>query len=529
MFRQKFSFLTIVFVLALGMIIGSQLTALISGDDIYIQMVKLNDVLQLTRKNYVDRIDTQKLVEAAINGMLGILDPHSVYIPAERMKKVTENIKGSFEGIGIEFQVINDTINVISPIAGGPSEQLGIMAGDKIVKINDESAIGLTSDEVIRKLRGPKGTKVKVTIIRSGVKKPLEFVITRDKISIYSVDVAIMVADDIGYISINRFSETTDREFREAVEKLKSQGMKKLILDLRNNPGGLLIEAVKIADEFLPGGKMIVYTKGRVKEFNEEFYSTDRGSLEDIPVIVLVNQGSASASEIVSGAIQDWDRGLIIGERTYGKGLVQRQFRLNDGSALRLTTARYYTPSGRLIQKPYKGKKYILGAGGEKSDTSSRPVFYTKLLKRKVYGGGGITPDHIVKMGRLTDWTVEVRKNNLFLRFVAAFMDSKGMEIRRKYSKNFKLFQREFRITDEILDKFKRFVESKGVKVNEEEYLKDLTYIKAVIKAYIARYIWRNEGWYPVMLEIDEQFQKALSFMPEAERMVVKNYLKAVR
>jgi carboxyl-terminal processing protease len=356
MLRQKFSTLTMVIVLVIGIIIGVNLNNLFSSDDIYVQIMKLNDVLNLARKNYVDKIDTQTLVEAAIEGMLGILDPHSVYIPAKAMERVNEDIRGSFEGIGIEFTIINDTINVVTPISGGPSEQLGIMAGDKIIKINDTSAIGLKNEDVVRKLRGPKGTKVKVTILRAGVKEPLEFVITRDKISIYSVDVAVMVAKDVGYIYINRFSETTDREFKEAVSKLRAQGMKKLILDLRNNPGGLLSEAVKIADEFLPQGKLIVYTKGRLPEYNEEFYATSSGELEKIPVVVLVNQGSASGSEIVAGAIQDWDRGLIVGDTTFGKGLVQRQFPLNDGSAIRLTTARYYTPSGRLIQKPYEGK-----------------------------------------------------------------------------------------------------------------------------------------------------------------------------
>lgn len=325
MFRQKFSPLTIIITLIVGVVIGANLNSLLSTDDVYIQIMKLNDVLNLTRKNYVDKVDTQTLVEAAIEGMLGVLDPHSVYIPAKAMERVNEDIRGSFEGIGIEFTIINDTINVVSPIAGGPSEQLGIMAGDKIIKIDDEPAIGLKNEDVIKKLRGPKGTKVKVTILRPGVKELLDFVITRDKISIYSVDVAVMVSKDVGYISVNRFSETTDREFKEAVQKLKSQGMKKLILDLRNNPGGLLSEAVRLADEFLPKGKLIVYTKGRLPEYNEEFYATSEGVLEDVPVIVLVNQGSASGSEIVAGAIQDWDRGLVVGDTTFGKGLVQRQ------------------------------------------------------------------------------------------------------------------------------------------------------------------------------------------------------------
>ncbi len=518
MLRQKFSSLTMIIVLIIGVVIGANLNSLFSGDDIYVQIMKLNDVLNLTRKNYVDKIDTQTLVEAAIEGMLGILDPHSVYIPAKAMERVNEDIRGSFEGIGIEFTIINDTINVVSPIAGGPSEQLGIMAGDKIIKINDESAIGLKNEDVIKKLRGPKGTKVKVTILRPGIKEPIDYVITRDKISIYSVDVGVMVSKDVGYISINRFSETTDREFEEAVQKLKSQGMKKLILDLRNNPGGLLSEAVKVADEFLPKGKLIVYTKGRLPEYNEEFYATEGGTLENIPVIILVNQGTASGSEIIAGAIQDWDRGLIVGDTTFGKGLVQRQFPLNDGSAIRLTTARYYTPSGRLIQKPYEGKKYLSGRSTE-GDTN-KTTYHTKILNRPVYGGGGIAPDFIVRTQTLTELSVDIRRNNLFYIFISSFMDKKGNEIRSKYGNNLELFRRDFQITDEMLNEFKNFVISKGIKWDEQQYQKDLPYIKAILKANVARFTWRNEGWALAMLEIDEQFQKALELIPQAEKLL---------
>lgn len=518
MFRQKFFSLTMIIALLIGIVIGANLSSLFSSDDVYVQIMKLNDVLNLTRKNYVDKIDTQTLVEAAIEGMLGILDPHSVYIPAKAMERVNEDIRGSFEGIGIEFTIINDTINVVSPIAGGPSEQLGIMAGDKIIKIDDEPAIGLKNEDVIRKLRGPKGTKVKVTILRPGVKEPIDYTITRDKISIYSVDVAAMVTKDVGYISINRFSETTDREFKEAVQKLKSQGMKKLVLDLRNNPGGLLSEAVKIADEFLPNGKLIVYTKGRLPEYNEEFYATSEGTLENTPVIILVNQGTASGSEIVAGAIQDWDRGLVVGDTTFGKGLVQRQFPLNDGSAIRLTTARYYTPSGRLIQKPYEGKKYISTASAGKD--TGKTTFHTKILNRPVYGGGGIVPDFVVRTQTLTDLSVDIRRQNLFYIFISNFMDKHGNEIRSKYGNNFDLFRRDFQITDEMLNDFKNFVISKGIKWDEQQYQKDLPYIKAILKANVARFIWRNEGWSLVMLEIDEQFQKALEVMPRAEKLL---------
>ncbi|MBI3766059.1 MAG: S41 family peptidase, partial [Ignavibacteriales bacterium] len=351
--KKRFSLTTVGVLFLVALFLGMQFNSLISGDNIFLQLEKFKDVLSHAEKYYVDDVDTPKLVESAIVGMLNQLDPHSIYIPASQLPKINEDFQGSFEGIGVQYLVNNDTLLVDFPVPGGPSEALGIMAGDKILKINDTSAIGIKQEDVPKKLRGPKGTHVKVSILRTGEKNLIDFDIIRDKIPLYSIDVSMMLNNEVGYVSINRFSGTTHDEFVKAVQTLREKGMKRLILDLRGNPGGYLDQAFKMANELLPGGRKIVYTKGRRPEFNEEYTSTGDGKLTDVPLIVLVNVQAASASEIVSGAIQDWDRGLIVGETTFGKGLVQRQYDLSDKSAFRLTIARYYTPSGRLIQRPY--------------------------------------------------------------------------------------------------------------------------------------------------------------------------------
>ena len=352
--KSKFSIPFVIIILAIGIVLGTQLDKIFSGDNLNGSIEKLDDVLTYTQKYYVEKVDTPKLVEAAIDGILSKLDPHSIYIPASEMQAVDESFRGDFEGIGIEFQIVNDTIVVVSPISGGPSEILGIKSGDRIVKIDGKDAIGFTNEKVIETLRGKAGTKVSVAIYRYGNPKLLNYEITRDKIPLHSVDTYFMLDNKTGYISLSRFSETTYDEVSDALKDLKNDGMKQLIFDLRGNPGGLLNQAVQVADLFISGNKKIVYTKGRKTEFDEEYDASKPSPFENIPLIILVNNGSASASEIVSGAVQDWDRGLIVGETTFGKGLVQRQFDLPDNSAIRLTVSRYYTPSGRLIQRNYK-------------------------------------------------------------------------------------------------------------------------------------------------------------------------------
>lgn len=529
--RKRFSLVTVLGLVVLSMVAGSVLNNVISGDNIYDQLNKFKDVLSLTEKYYVEDVDTQKLTESAINGVLGELDPHSVYIPSSQLQRVNEEFQGSFEGIGIEFQVLNDTLLVVSPIVGGPSEALGIQAGDKIVRIDDSSAIKITEAQVRSKLRGPKGTKVRVAIVRSGMKDLLDFEITRDKIPLYTVDASFMIDDRTGYVSVTRFAANTHSEFVEAVGKLKQAGMSRLVLDLRGNAGGYLEQAFKMSDELMPKGKRIVFTKGRRPEFEEEYVSSGAARFADASLIVLVNNGSASASEIVAGAVQDWDRGLIVGETSFGKGLVQRQFDLKDGSAFRLTTARYYTPSGRLIQRAYKGDKLAYQREayereereGENVDhkaegDSTRPVFKT-AAGRTVYGGGGITPDYIIKSDRLGEYAVQLRSKLVFLDYANKYMERHGKELRDTYGKESKRFAKDFEVTQAMLDELVALAKGKSIEYKEDLFEKDKKYIKAFTKAFVGRALWGNEGSARVMLEEDSQFKKALSLFSEAEKM----------
>ena len=526
--EMKFPF--VVLVLAIGIAIGVLIDKVFSGDNLRESITKFNDVLTYTEKYYVEDVDTQKLVEAAINGMLSKLDPHSVYIPAKQMEGVEESFRGDFEGIGIEFQVVNDTLTVVSPITGGPSEQLGIMSGDRIIKIDGKQVIGISNEEVRKKLRGKAGTKVTVSILRVGIKGELTYEITRDKIPIYSVDTRLMLDDKTGYVSVSRFADKTYDELVDALNDLKNKGMKQCILDLRGNPGGYLNQAFKIADLFIPGKNKIVYTEGRRSEFNEEYFASEPSPFEKIPIIILVNKGSASASEIVSGAVQDWDRGLIVGETTFGKGLVQRQFDLPDNSAVRLTISEYYTPSGRLIQRDYKNKndkaEYYREAGSENESEgenldhyvekdSTRPVFKTSK-GRTVYGGGGITPDYIVKSEDLTEYTVKLLRNNIFYLFALSYIDSNGREINSKYENNLAKFRNEFFLSDNEIKKFIDFASQKDVKFSDSSFQKDKDYILARLKAQIARNYWKNEGWFSVLISVDNQVEKALTLFDEA-------------
>lgn len=526
----KFPFLFLV--LTIGALIGIQLDKVFSGDNLRDSIRKFNDVLTYTEKYYIEEVDTQKLVEAALNGMFNQLDPHSVYIPAKEFTAVEESFRGDFEGIGIEFQIVNDTLTVVSPITGGPSEQLGILPGDRIVKIDGKSVIGITNDEVRQKLRGKAGTQVNVTIVRPGSTKQLEYTIVRDKIPIYSVDAHFMIDDKTGYVSVSRFSETTFDELTNALKDLNAKGMKQLLLDLRGNPGGYLNQAVQIADLFIDGKKKIVYTVGRRNEFNEEYFASETFPYEKIPLIVLINRGSASASEIVSGAVQDWDRGLVVGETSFGKGLVQRQFQLFDNSAIRLTISEYFTPSGRLIQRDYKNKKDKKDYYSEISDReesegdniehtaekdSTKPTYKTLIKKRNVFGGGGITPDYIVKSKTLTEYTQNLLKENLFYSFVLGYLDTHSNEIKNKYGNDLTKFRKEFLINTDLLNSFVNFAKTKKIEFNQSDFEKDKDYIAARLKAQIARNFWKNDGWYSVLLEGDSQFRKALELFKEAK------------
>jgi carboxyl-terminal processing protease len=563
--KKRFSVVTTAALIVVSVFAGMQIDKLVSADNIYEQIKKFSDVLSAAEKAYVDDVDTGKLTDAAIVGMLNTLDPHSVYIPPKQNEKVKEEFKGKFEGVGISFRVLNDTITVIEPVAGGPSARMGVLSNDRIVKINDTSSIKWTDQQVMHTLRGPKGTKVKISIVRPSVKEILEFVIIRDEIALTSVDAALMITKEVGYIRVNQFKETTHAEMEKALQSLRTDGMKKLILDLRDNGGGFLEEAVRMADQFLDAGPVenphrIVYTKSRKAEFEESYTAKSGEAYEKIPLIVLINNGSASASEIVAGALQDWDRALIVGETSFGKGLVQRQWDLRDGSAFRLTVARYYTPSGRLIQRSYQGKdkdEYQLEAfqrdeqegdnlehkndaksvngvqhGKQEGDSlgqkdnmkpdSTIPVFKTSS-GRKVLGGGGITPDYVVKSEKVTGLVQTVWRRNLFYDFSKNYMEGPGFALRAKYTKNYEEYKTKYTISNELMADFRKFIESKEIKVDEKEYLKDLDFLKARLKAQIAQMIFGIEGYIGVMVGVDNQIQKALTLFPEAEKVANLN------
>ncbi len=537
--KRRVSIPMVVFLVVTAMFIGTQYNSLISGDNIYEQLRKFNDVVSLTERYYVEEVNSEELIESAVRGMLNSLDPHSVYIPAKQMQRVQEEFRGSFEGIGIQFEILRDTIHVIAPVSGGPSERLGILSGDRIVKIDGENAIKLSSEDVQSKLRGPKGTRVTVDIIRAGIGDKLVFEIVRDKIPLYTVDASLLYDEKTGYIRVNRFAATTYNEFVEAMDKLHNKGMQRLVLDLRNNPGGYLEEAFRMADIFIPSGKKIVYTEGRNPQFNDEYRATGGSRYEDLPLIILINFGSASASEIVSGAVQDWDRGLIVGERSFGKGLVQRQFDLRDGSAFRLTTAKYYTPSGRLIQRPYDqgADAYRMEAFHQQfdkedikedidemfesleADTSEQPVYHTEG-GRVVYGGGGITPDIIVHGSRWTELGTRIVSKNLIRLYHSQYMERHGPTLHERYKDSLEKFRNEFTITDEHFNDFIQFVEENDVTVNEEHLKEDEKFLKSFLKAEIGRAIHGEEGLHASRLESDEQFLKAVSLFPELQKLI---------
>ncbi len=529
---NRFNLLLGILILTIGIAFGIGIQRTFFDDNLSNSIVKFNDVLTYTDKYYVEKVNTQKLVVAAINGMLKKLDPHSVYIPPKQLLNVEESFHGGFSGIGIEFQIVNDTLMIVSPINGGPSQKLGILPGDRIVKINGKSAIDLTDDEVRNKLRGKAGSHVSITVIRYGVKNSIKYIITRAKIPLYSVDTYFMYNNKTGYVEVNRFSETTFDELSKALSSLKKKGMKQLILDLRGNPGGYLNQAVKVVNLFIDNNRKIVYTKGRRTEFDEVYDATNPAPYKNLPLIILVNRGSASASEIVSGAMQDWDRALIVGETTFGKGLVQRQFELPDSSALRLTVAHYYTPSGRLIQRNYKGlswAQYYKDAGAENEPTGNNlehtieynnklPVFHTHD-GRIVYGDGGITPDYIVKADSLTKFTIDLLRNNILYQFVLSYLNSNKKRIESLYGNNLKKFIVNFSFSPKDMNDFLAFSKSKGVKIKLNEYKRDENYIKARLKAQIARNFWNNKGWYEEMIRHDNQFLKAVTLFSEAKQL----------
>jgi carboxyl-terminal processing protease len=526
---------------AIGLAISNFAPEAFSGDGVDEQVRKFKLVLNQAYRNYVDDVQPAKLTEAAIKAALAELDPHSVYIPADQRERDDEDFRGNFEGIGVFFELLQDTITVVSPIVGGPSEKAGIVALDKIVKINNQTAVGITDKEVMKRLKGARGTKVSLSIKRGNSPTLLDFSIVRDRIPIYSVESSFMLENsDIGYISINRFAATTFDEFTKAARALKKQGMTKIVLDLRRNPGGYLEQAYELADAFIAGGQKIVYTKGRQSEFNDEYFSTAGGEFEGLPLVVLIDEGSASASEIVAGALQDLDRGLIVGETSFGKGLVQRPYDLPDRSSYRLTISRYYTPSGRSIQRPYKNVKDYKNLAGrpeldegenidhtkkteQKTDSdSTRPVFRT-LSGRKVYGGGGIVPDYVIKQDTVTKLYAELLTKSALRGYCDAFLTRNGDKLRKSYKSNFSLYLHEFDVSEAMMAELKTFAVSKGVAWDTEQFKVDNTHIRTAIKAQIARAIWNVNEENMVETASDKQVLKAMQLFPEAKRIARMN------
>lgn len=478
---------------------------------------------------YVDSVDSKKLTEDAINGILSKLDPHSAYTNASDTKKFTEPLEGSFEGIGVQFNILEDTLLVIQPVPKGPSEKVGILAGDRIVSVADTAIAGvkMSREEIMHRLRGPKGTIARLGVVRRGIQDTLRFNVKRDRIPVNSVDAAYMVTPTIGLIRFNNFGQTTHNEVVEAIKKLKGEGMQDLIIDLQQNSGGFLNAAAEIASEFLPKGDMIVYTKGRSVP-NQEFRSSGGGCFQEGKVAVLIDEYSASAAEILSGAIQDQDRGIVVGRRSFGKGLVQRPFDMPDGSMIRLTTARYYTPSGRSIQKPYeKGKSLdyardVINRYNKGELTNEDSIHFPDSLRyqtlrkgRTVYGGGGIMPDYFVPLDttKYARCYRELSAKSIIINANLKYMDKNRKKLKKAYP-SFEQFKKEFELPQEIVDDIFAEGEKQNIKPqDDEERQKTTDNIRRIVKGLVARDLWDMSEYFAIIYADDEVVRKAVELL----------------
>ena len=526
--KRRVFLLSVILLLVVFSISAVRLRSQSSGrtSDLYRKIQTLNEIINLVNENYVDPVEWDGVMEGAFDGLLERLDPHSNYIPKERFETIQEQFVGKFEGIGIEFDIIDDWITVIAPVPGTPSERVGLRAGDKIIEIDGNSAYKFTQEQVFETLRGPKGTAVNIKVRRTGQEKPLSFTIIRDEIPIYSVLASILLDENTGYILINRFSSTTSEEVETALQELEAEGMTRLIIDLRNNSGGYLEQAVEVADKFISVEDTLVFTLGRGSSMDQAHMSHRRGTHPNYPVIVLINRGSASASEIVAGALQDLDRGLIVGETSFGKGLVQRQWRLSDGSALRVTVGRYYTPSGRLIQRPYGegNDQYYHDLMSRTSDPealdsllATLPLYHTRG-GREVYGGGGIMPDEIVAWNpRLSDQTIRLLNNAD--RLLYQYAELKAMELRGRYA-HAGDFITEYQPGKKERAKMMEWLREHGMDILDEPFEADWEFIANRLASEIAGLMWDREEQIRVRLEADKQVQTALTMFNLAEELV---------
>jgi carboxyl-terminal processing protease len=517
--KSHYSPIAFAIVLAVGVWIGSQLQYQPTSSS----PSKVDLIMRQLEDLYVDSVNTDDLLDKTVEHLLTELDPHSSYIPAKDLEAVNEPMEGSFDGIGVEFNIQKDTILVVAPISGGPSESVGILAGDKIVTVDSAviAGTGIKNKDVFDLLRGQRGTKVKVGILRRGEKNLIDFDITRGKIPIHSIDVAYMVQPEVGYIKVNRFSATTPQEFEAASEQLLEEGMQKLILDLRNNPGGYLGAAIHMSNAFLEEGQLIVYTEGRSRA-REEYYADNSGQLIHTEVVVLLDEGSASASEIVAGAIQDNDRGMVAGRRSFGKGLVQEQFAYTDGSAYRITTQRYYTPTGRCIQKPYTNGDQEgyhddfmdrLEAGELLSQDSIQFADSLQFVTPKgkiVYGGGGIMPDLFIPMDT-TSYHKSLSKasrKGLLRNFAFSYTDKHRADLEGQSMDDYLQF---FEVSSSVLKDFAAYCQQEKVDMYYAALsASDKELLQLQLKAFIARNIWNDAGFYPVIHQLDETFQAVL-------------------
>ncbi len=500
---------------------------------------KFREVLMLVENNYVDSVNTDELVDFSISKMLEKLDPHTAYFNAEEATAARSQLESGFDGIGVEFNIYNDTVYVVTPLSGGPSEAAGIQSGDRIISVNKEnlSGPGVTNAQVYKLLRGKRGTKVDLAIERVGLKDKMNFAVVRDRIPTYSVDASYMVDDEIGYIKVSRFSETTFDEFKSALKTLKSNGLKNLILDLRGNPGGYMERATSMADEFISGDKLLVYTEGKDSRFDRKTRSHVDGLFEQGPLIVLVDEGSASASEILAGALQDHDRALVVGRRSYGKGLVQMPIKLSDGSELRLTISRYYTPSGRSIQKPYelgKGEDYSQDLAhryesGELFNVDSIKFDKSKVYKtdggRVVYGGGGITPDIFVAKDTLQNskYLFELYSKNIIREYALRYANENQKKLEKQ---PFKEYLKTFQVSDAMMAELVKDASRAGIKPNEKELNLSKSLITSQTKAIIGRYVWGrkqknglNNEVFQVLNPTDNVYQQAVQLFSQAAQL----------
>lgn len=506
-------------------------------NDLRAALYKLQEIMTYINRDYVDSVNTNELVEYGITKMLENLDPHSSYIPARDASLAQSQLDGEFDGIGVEFGIIRDTIYVVAPLTGGPSEALGIQSGDQIISVDGKTVagIGVTNRDVFDLLRGPKGSKVTIDIKRKNQEDLIPYEITRDKIPQYSINATYMVNDEIGYIKVTRFAATTYDEFRTSIEELKAKGMKKLIVDLQGNPGGYMGAAINMADELLGQRALIVSQEGKVDQYSQKAFAFKPGLFEEGPVIVLINEGSASASEILAGAIQDNDRGLIVGRRSFGKGLVQLPIDLSDGGELRLTIARYYTPSGRSIQKPYGAnhedyeldyvKRFEHGEFFSADSISfNDSLKYETTKGRTVYGGGGIMPDYFVPL----DTTLNSRYVNRL------FNSDSNREFVLEYANNNKdkfedmsveEYKDNFQVTDAMLQDLVAVGEKNDVKFDQADFNKSKDYLKILVKAHLGRQLYDDSAFYMVVNDINEVYMQALKLFDQAEKIAMADDL----